>query len=75
MRKKIKKNTIRVSKNCWKKIVWKNCEIRFLLTHEYRDQKSVGKKRVNKFFQKHTNKLSKKYWKKIVWKKCEKTFF
>jgi len=62
-------------KNNWKKIVWKKCEIRCLLTQEYRDQKFVGKKRVKKIFQKHSNRISKKCWKKIVWKKCENTFF
>jgi len=31
------------TKKRWKKIVWKKCEIRFLLTHVYRDQKIVGK--------------------------------
>ena len=37
------------TKKRWKKIVWKKCEIRFLLTHEYRDKKIVGRKREKKF--------------------------
>jgi len=56
-------------------IVWKKCEIRFLLTHEYRDQKIRGKKREKKIFLKHTNRVSQKCWKQIVSKMCENTFF
>jgi len=48
-------------KKRWKKILWKKCEIRFLLTNEYRVQKIVGKKRVKKIFQKHTNRVSNKF--------------
>jgi len=37
----------------WKKIVWKKCEISFLLTHEYRVEKS-GEKKARKKFSKNT---------------------
>ena len=62
------------TKKRWKKIVWKKCEIRFLLTHVYRDQKIVGKKRVKKIFQKHTNRVSKKMMEKNRSKKERKNF-
>jgi len=46
----------------------------FLYSHEYRDQKMGGTKRVKQFFQKHTNSASKKCWEKNRRKKVRKTF-
>ena len=49
-----------------KKSSHKCAKKRFLYSHEYRDQKMVGKKCAKQFFQKHTNGWSKNVWKKIV---------
>jgi len=54
------RNTNIATKKRWKKIVWKKCEISFLLTHEYRNQKIGGKNREKKFFKKHAKRVSKK---------------
>ena len=74
-RKNFSRNTLIVrEKNVGKKIVGKNCEKRFLYSHEYRDQKMKGTKSAKQFFQKHTNSTNKIVGKKIVGKKCEKRF-
>ena len=62
-------------KNVGKKIVGKKCEKLFLHSHEYRDQKMVGKNVRNNFSRKTRIVRTKNVGKKIVGKKCEKLFF
>ena len=69
------RNTNIATKKRWKKIVWKNCEIRFLLTYEYRDQKIVGKKRVKEFFKNTRIRYPKNIGKKSSGKSAKKIFF
>ena len=57
-----RKHTNSASKNVEEKIVGKKCEIRFLYSHEYRDQKKRGEKSAKQFFHKHSNSASKKCW-------------
>ena len=54
------KTRIVLEKNIGKKIVGKKCKKRFLYSHEYRDQKNVGKKRAKRFFQKTRIVLAKR---------------
>jgi len=54
-----------------KKLSEKSAKKRFLYSHEYGDQKLVGKKRAKQFFQKHTNSAGIKCWEKFIAKKCE----
>ena len=62
------------AKNFWKNTSEKSAKNFFLYSHEYRDQKMVGKKLAKQFFQKHTNSASKKCWGKNRRKKVRKTF-
>jgi len=48
---------------------------RFLYSHEYRDQKMLGKKRAKQFFQKLKNSANKNYWEKNCREKSAKKYF
>ena len=74
-RNKFSRNTRKVrERNVVKIIVGKVREKLFLYSHEYRDQKMVGKKRAKQYFQKLTNWASKKCREKTVGM-CEKNVF
>ena len=60
-----------LGKNRWKKVR----KTFFLHSHEYRDQKMVGKNVRNNFSRNTRIERTKHVGKKIVGKKCEKRFF
>jgi len=49
-----KKHTIRVCKNCWKKIVWKKCENTFVYKHTNIVTKKTEENNARKIFSKNT---------------------